>query len=135
MLNRNMCQNHDTRFAQNNLVLWSYGHSKNLVPFVNAVPAKNNPRISELHQVADHLGDLLPSNVMEPFIEDGRLPNDLGDKAKQVLARIDRNSNNRDGYAAPSDEVLLRGYTQRFDEVLSKPPCDIDGVCVVVEWK
>lgn len=53
--NLNMRQNHDPRFATNNLFLRSYEHNKKCVTFTNAVAAKDNPRVTELHQMGNNL--------------------------------------------------------------------------------
>ena len=129
-----MHHNHPDKFAQNHMTRRCYGESEDLEPFVNAVEGKDNPRVMELKGICDELDELMTPGIVETFVETGGMPKDISTAFSPILERIDKESGNRDGYKAPSQEVLGQSGGKLLLELSNKEyECRSDEVLIVAE--
>jgi hypothetical protein len=134
MLNQSLRENNKDRFAKWNFLLRSYAYSDKLLPFVDAVSGIDNPRVQELTQIAEEIEKIFTSEIMEEFISNGSLPKGLDIDVRKVLGKIDKQSDNYNGYKAPSDKELLSGYMNQLQVLRrNKYDCGMDEVCIVTE--
>jgi len=129
-----MHHNHPDKFAQNHMTRRCYGESEFLEPKIDAVEGKDNPRAVELKGICDELDEHMTPDIVETFVETGEMPNDMNTVLGPILERIDKESGNRDGYKAPSQEVLGQLGGKLLLELSNKEyECRSDEVLIVVE--
>ncbi len=81
---------HEDGFLQNNQYKETIGQNVTLLPFVNLVESKDNPRTELMVniKVVNDLKDLFTPTIINEFIQSGAFPSDVRSKAMAIVSRI-----------------------------------------------
>eukprot|EP00985_Skeletonema_marinoi_P006253 scaffold2710_cov168-Skeletonema_marinoi.AAC.4 len=98
-----------------------------VMPFVNLVESKDNPRTILLVQVVNELKDLFTPSIINEFIQSGQIPLDIRSRAKAIVSRIKGND-----YQVPDEKVLNAAYNRGL-RALNKEHSGRQNVMITLE--
>eukprot|EP00984_Skeletonema_dohrnii_P009735 scaffold3750_cov111-Skeletonema_dohrnii-CCMP3373.AAC.4 len=119
---------HEHQFLQHNQYLETIGcQNVTVMPFVNLVESKDNPRTILLVQVVNELKALFTPSIMNEFTQSGQIPLDIRSRAKAIVSRIKGND-----YQEP-DEIVLNAAYNRGLRALNKEHSGRQNVMITLE--
>eukprot|EP00985_Skeletonema_marinoi_P008734 scaffold3987_cov143-Skeletonema_marinoi.AAC.3 len=119
---------HRHQFLQHNQYVETIGcQNVTVMPFVNLVESKDNPRTILLVQVVNELKDLFTPSIINEFIQSGQIPLDIRSRAKAIVSRIKGND-----YQEPDKKVLNAAYNRGL-RALNKEHSGRQNVMITLE--